>query len=75
MHVNTNLHKILQNSFDSSKDRLNTKILSHFNLQLSQKFQLTNRATGILDLLARVKFLVAPGKWAAVNVEPWFKVL
>ena len=29
-HVNTNLH-----SFDSSKDRLDTKILSHVSLQLS----------------------------------------
>ena len=45
------------------------------NLQLSQKFQLPDQATRILDLLAGIRFLVAPGKWAAVNVEPWFKVL
>ena len=39
------------------------------------KFQLPDQATTILDLLAWIRFLVAPGKWAAVNVEPWFKVL
>ena len=33
MHVNTNVHKY-KNSFDSSKDRLDTKILSRVNLQL-----------------------------------------
>ena len=38
-HINTNLHNY-KNSFDSSKDRLDRKIPSHVNLQLSQKFQL-----------------------------------
>ena len=35
MHINTNLHKY-KNSFDSSKDRLDTKILSRFS-KLSDK--------------------------------------
>ena len=65
-HVNTNLH-----SFDSSKDRLDTKILSHVSLQLSQKLQLPDRATRILNLVAHMKFVVAPGKRSAVNVEPY----
>ena len=47
-HINTNLHKY-KNSFDSSKDRLiDTKILSHVNLQLSQNLQLP---VGIGELL------------------------
>ena len=58
-HVNTNLH-----SFDSSNDRLDTKILS-------QKLQLPDRATRILNLVAHMKFVVAPGKRSAVNVEPY----
>ena len=33
MHVNTNVHKY-KNSFDGSKDKLDTKILSRVNLQL-----------------------------------------
>ena len=68
-HVNTNLP-----SFDSSKDRLDTKILSHVNLQLSQKLQLPERATRILNLVAQMKFLVAPGKRSAVNVEPYLLI-
>ena len=51
-HINTNLHNH-KNSFDSSKDRLDRKIPSHVNLQLSQKFQLPDWATGILNLLPR----------------------
>ena len=61
-----------RNNFDSSKDRPDTKILSHVNLQLSQKFHLPDRTPMILNLVARMKFLVAPGKRAAVNVEPCF---
>ena len=68
-HVNTNLH-----SFDSSKDRLDTKILSHVNLQVSQKLQLPDRVTRILNLVAQMKFLVAPGKRSAVNVEPYLLI-
>ena len=68
-HVNTNLH-----SFDSSKDRLDTKIVSHVSLQLSQKLQLPDRATRILNLVAQMKFLVAPGKRSAVNVEPYLLI-
>ena len=68
-HVNTNVHKY-KYSFDSLKDRLDTKILRHFNLQLSQKLQLPDPATRILNLVARMKFVVAPGKQAAVNVDP-----
>ena len=68
-HVNTNLH-----SFDSSKDRLDTKILSHVSLQLSQKLQLPDRETRILNLVAQMKFLVAPGKRSAVNVEPYLLI-
>ena len=33
--------------------------------------QLLDGATRILNLVARMKFLVTPGKPAAVNVEPW----
>ena len=44
----------------------------HVNLQLSQNFQLPDRATRIRNLVAPMKFLVAPGKRAAVNVEPLF---
>ena len=54
-HVNTNVHKY-KYSFDSLKVRLDTKILRHFNLQLSQKLQLPNPATRILNLVARMKF-------------------
>ena len=68
-HVNTNLH-----SFDSSKDRLDTKIVSHVSLQLSQKLQLPDRATRILNLVAQMKFLVAPGDRSAVNVEPYLLI-
>ena len=68
-HVNTNIHKY-KYSFDSLKVRLDTKILRHFNLQLSQKLQLPNPATRILNLVARMKFLVAAGKRAAVNINP-----
>ena len=55
----TNLHKY-KSGFDSSKGRLDTTILCHVNLQLSQKLQLLR----ILNLVARMKFLVFPGKWA-----------
>ena len=68
-HVNTSVHKY-KYSFDSLKDRLDTKILRHFNLQLSQKLQLSSPATRIPNLVAQMKFLVALGKWAAVNVDP-----
>ena len=61
-----------KNTSDSSKDRRDTKILSHVNLQLSQKFHLPERTPMILNLVAQMKFLVAPGKQAAVNVEPRF---
>ena len=61
-----------KNTSDSSKDRPDTKILSHVNLQLSQKFHLPDRTPMILNLVARMKFLVAAGKRAAVNVEPCF---
>ena len=50
LYVNTNLQKY-KNSFDSSNDRLDTKILSHVNVQLS--------ATGILNLVAWMNFWVA----------------
>ena len=43
-HVNTNVHKY-KYGFDSLKVRLDTKILRHFNLQLSQKLQLPDPAT------------------------------
>ena len=61
-----------KNTSDSSKDRPDKKILSHVNLQLSQKFHLPERTPMILNLVARMKVLVAPGKQAAVNVEPRF---
>ena len=51
-HINTNLHNY-KNNFDSSKDSLDTKILSHVDLQISQKFQLPDWATGIINLLPR----------------------
>jgi len=35
-----------------------------------KNFQLPNRATRIWNLVALMKFLLAPGKRAAVNVEP-----
>ena len=40
--------------------------------EISQKFHLPDRTPMILNLVARMKFLVAPGKRAAVNVEPCF---
>ena len=69
LHGNTNLHKY-KNSFDSSNDRLNTKILSHVNLQLSQKLQLPDQATRILNLVARTKFLVAPASRQPLMSSP-----
>ena len=37
----------------------------------NKNFQLSDRATRIWNLVAPMKFLVAPGKRADVNVEPW----
>ena len=49
----------------------NRKFLDiYVNVQLSQKFQLPYRATRIRNLVAPIKFLIALGKLAAVNVEP-----
>ena len=36
-----------------------------------KNFQLPYRATRIWNLVAPMKFLVAPGNRAAVNVKPW----
>ena len=49
----------------------NRKFLDiYVNVQLSQKFQLPDRATRIRNLVAPIKFLIALGRQAAVNVEP-----
>ena len=49
----------------------NRKFLDiYVNVQLSQKFQLPDQATRIRNLVAPIKFLIALGKLAAVNVEP-----
>lgn len=35
-----------------------------------KNFQLPDQATRIWNLVAQIKFLVPPGKWTAVNVQP-----
>ena len=42
----------------------------YVKVQLSEKFQLPDQATRIRNLVAPIKFFIALGKRAAVNVEP-----
>ena len=74
MHVNRNLH-MYKTVLIVQKIDLIQKYWVMLSYNFHIKFQLPDQATTILDLLAWIKFLVAPGKWAAVNVEPWFKVI
>ena len=48
-----------------------TKVGGEFKWSSQQSSLLPNQATAVLNLPARLKFLVAPGKRASVNVEHW----
>ena len=53
-----------------SRNRNKTLIKSFFFF-FSQDFYLPHPAGGSQVLLAPPQFLIAPGKWAMLNVEPW----